>query len=848
MDPLRRDGTALSVSVPVFGMRKLAVSCALAALLAGLMALGWYGVAQAQDQDSCAVIDLGTLGDELGAELSASGRWSTEDCDSRFRTGSDAHTYRFEVAEGGRVRADLTSRDGDSHLYLMDEDGRRITNNDDGAAGLDARVERDLTPGVYLLEATTVGGRTRGPADFSLSVSRVTGCDPVSLGELRPGVGLTASGTWSLDTCGSRFVVEHPAYSYLFEMPQDGRVLVDLMSDNGDPVLSLVSLTEGLIAANDDGGDRRNSRIERYLQAGTYLLEATTYLERDFQPLRADFTLIVNLVDEVARQEQFLLKIEESRTPNLVVAGQPAPVDFRIGNLGGGSLAEVGGSALVYVVGPRVFEIAPVITASEGRWDSGVSYHTGSETASATSEEIGHVRPFEVTFGRPGPAWLFVAVITYDRFGQEVGFHGLWQTLIVLSGTTFDAVTVKVDDVDYVVEARANGEGLVTTSVSSVDDPDADVDPSVQAKAIYAAGVQTQVLDGIFEQPAIAELSAAGESGAVSVEGASSSALLRVFADQYKSELDASGLAAVLDAEEALIPAAVEEVISDLGQEASQQFVTLAESWNTLQERMNDGEALSFVEAIEVHSQYAYAERVISPLAKAETIVAIAQDADLGWDDPDVAVMAGEFARRASCDDTEADLREALEAAGTADVDGLIRLAAEMRVASPIFGPALDAVLCAVAEADGDNSMFLQGLALSGSSDIWQMLGYELPSLAPLTTPTYRLRIIARLGEDGRIEHGVELATGQRILPTYRHVALDSRAGIWQASSDVELDGRVLGNIHSRRLDDGRTELSFVDGTGEMITPDVRYLAADIPVGVWLRSGEISATRVEGEE
>ena len=829
-------------------MRRLAISCALAALVAGLIGMGWFGISPAQGQEACAAVDLGTLGAEPDAELSSNGRWSTEDCDSRFRTGSDAHTYGFEVTEGGRIRVDLTSADGDPYLYLMTEDGSRITDNDDGGAGLDARVERDLTPGAYMVEATTVGGRGRGPSDFSLSVSRVTGCDPVPLGALRPGVGLTASGSWSLDTCGSRFVVEHPAHSYLFEMPQDGRVRVDLMSDNGDPVLSLVSLAEGVIAANDDGGERRNSRIERYLQAGTYLLEATTYLERDYQPLMADFTLVVDLVDEKARQESFLLKIEETRTPNRVVAGQPFNVDFRIGNLGGGSLAEVGGRALVYVVGPRVLEVASPITASAGRWEPGVSYHSSSETAGANSVDIGHVSPFEVTLASSGPSWVFVAVITYDRFGQEVGFHGLWQNLMVLSGTTFDSVTVKVDDMDYVVQAEADGEGLVTTSVSSVADPDTDIDPSVRAKAIYAAGVHTQVLDGIFEQPAIAGLSTTGEAGAVSLEGASSSALLREFASQYASEVDTSGLAEVLAAEEALIPTVVEDVVTGISQEASEQFVTLAESWSALQGKIVDGEALSFEEAFKVHSQFTYAERVISPAVAAGEIVAAASNVELGWDDPDVRRMVGTFSERASCGDTEADLREALEENGTADVDGLVRLAAEMRVASPIVGLALDAVLCAAAEADDNNTVFLQGLAIAGSSEIRKLYGYDQPSLTPAEPPTYQLRIMARLGEDGRIEHGVELTTGEQILPTSRFLSIDSRAGNWRMSSDVEVDGVTIGSIHGRRLEDGRTELSFVDATGETITPDLRYLAADIPVGVWLRSGEISATGRESEE
>ena len=225
--------------------------------------------------------DLGTLGAEANSRLEATGQWTTEDCDSRFRAGSDAHTYRFEVVESGRVRVDLTSTEGDSYLYLLSEDGRRIMDNDDGGAGIYARVERDLTPGVYLAEATTVGGRGRGQAGFTLAVSRVEGCETVHLGTLGSDADLVGTGFWTLDTCGSTFVVEHPAHRYSFNLPQDGRVLIDLTSENGDPVLSLWSSTAGLISANDDGGEGRNSRIKRYLEAGVYLIEATTYLERD---------------------------------------------------------------------------------------------------------------------------------------------------------------------------------------------------------------------------------------------------------------------------------------------------------------------------------------------------------------------------------------------------------------------------------------------------------------------------------------------------------------------------------------------------------------------------------------
>ena len=630
----RTHGNPRAMTVTTKLIAAWSVALIMAVLMAGAVVLEGPSILRAQEQTAaCATIDLGALGDEAASELQADGRWTTEDCASSFRSGSDAHTYRFEVTVGGRIRVDLTSADGDSYLYLLDENGARITDNDDGGAGLDARVERDLTPGVYLLEATTVGGRGRGAADFSLSVSRVTGCEPVDLGALGPGEPLTASGSWTLDTCGSGFVVEHPAHRYAFTLPEAGRVVIDLLSTDGDPVLSLVSLSEGLIGANDDGGELRNSRIERYLPAGAYLIEATTYLERDYQPLRSDFDLVIRFVDEEERQQSFQLKIEETHSPDHVVAGEPFAVHYRIGNLGGGDLADVGGRAIVYLVGPRIRDIAPSITSSADRWQGGVSYHTGTPVASATSTSINAVTPFEATLGSPGPSWVFVGVVTLDAEGDEVGFHGLWRNLMVLSGRTYDPVTVEVDELDYKVAAEADEDGKVTPTVRSVADAEADVDSLVRDKAIYAAGVHTQVLDGLFERPGIAGLTAPEETTAVSVDSPSSTTLLTAFADRYETAVSASGLADVLDRGEVLDPTAVEEMVLGVAETAAAQYGSLSASWTVLLERVEGGEALSFAEAFALQSELAYAERVLAPAMRAGAAVDASREADDGWDD-----------------------------------------------------------------------------------------------------------------------------------------------------------------------------------------------------------------------
>ena len=815
--------------------RALAAVGAATALIATALALAGANTALAQDAqntEACEITDLGTLGNAVESVLTATGRWTTEDCDSRFRSGSDAHTFRFHVEEAGRIRIGLSSVAADSYLYLLAEDGSRITDNDDNGSRLDARVERHLGPGTYLVEATTVGGRDRGPADFTLTVSRVDGCDFVFLGMLEPGPGLTASGSWSLETCGSRFVSSHPAHSYAFSLAEAAQVRIDLESENGDAVLSLASLEGGIVGANDDGGASGNARIEQYLQAGVYFIEATTYLERDYQPLQADFTLTVRLVDEAARQQSTLLKIEEVRTPAEVVAGDPFPVDFRVGNVGGGALPDDGSVAYIYVIYyVERRRMVDVIGPVSGIWEARVAYHTGDGTASSSSTAVDDVTPFEARFTQPGPSWLFVGVFTDDADGNEIGWHGLWHNLLVLSGPAFDPVKVEVDGTVFSVSTEADDDGEVTTTVSEVVDPEAEVDPAIRAKATYTAGVRTQLLDGIFERPAIAELSRTAEPNPVSVPDPSSSTLLAALGQRFASTDGIAEMRRSLARGEAINPVAVEEALLTTATAALSQYAAMAASWNSL---LMSG-PLSFDKALAAQSQLAFAERLISPAVTAGEIVAAARAAEEGWDDPDVRTM---MAEHASCRPGPTALRSALEAAGVSNVDRLVALDAEMRFVRPVHGLAIDGALCAAADADRANSRFLQRLAIGDSDELLELLAPQRAA-APAPEP-HRLRIIARLGDDGRIEHGVELSGGDRILPEERFLPADASTGTWQVSGAIEVDQTRIGQIRTRRLADGRVEMSFVGADGSAFTPDVAYLPADLPEGVWLYSSEIA--------
>ena len=821
------------------GMITIAMAGLAAVLLAGVLALVGSNPAMGQDDvQNCAVHDLGVLENTEGNTLEAEGRWTPEDCNSYFRADSSVHTYKFQVTVPGRVRITLTSEEEDAYLYLLTENGTRIADDDDGGHGLNARIERDLAPGVYTVEATTASGHRRGPAGFTLTISRVENCAPVHLGTLEPGTDLSASGSWTLDTCGSRFVAQHPAYGYSFNLAQDGRVLIDLESENGDPVLSLVSASGAVIGANDDGGEYRNSRIEQYLQAGVYFIEATTYLERDHQPLQADFVLTVHFVDEQARQRDFKLKVETIQTPEQVIAGDSFNIHYRVGNVGGSALPG-GSSVTIYAVGPRVYKR---YRPARELWQPGVSYHTSSGTANAVSVTNDEITPFEVTLHRHGPTWVVVIVIVRNAGGEEIGYHRIWHNLTVDSNSTFSPVAVQVNDTEYTVSAVADIEGRVTTSVNASTDLAAEIDPVIRAKAIYTAGVHTQLLNGIFERPEIAVLqqttcSQAGEPAPVSVVNPSSSALLKAFGQRYSTAVGVSRLTYTLKNREAISPIAVEKLIVDLAETAYALYTPLADSWCALLERIEDGQTLTFEEAFAVQSQLTHVENLITPMVTAGDIVTAARAAKLGWEDPAVQAM---IAEQVSCRIRASALKNALETADIGNVDELLALDTEMNAALPAYGSLIDSILCATRTVDATNTRFLKRLSIGNSDELTELFSPEKTPSTGSRAVSYRLRIIARLGDDGRVEHGVELANGEQILPPARFLAPNAPVNIWQVSKEVEVRGVPVGRIRTRRLTNGRIELGFISVNGQIISPDIAYLPVDLPAGAWFRSSEIS--------
>ena len=97
-------------------------------------------------------------------------------------------------------------------------------------------------------------------------------------------------------------------------------------------------------------------------------------------------------------------------------------------------------------------------------------------------------------------------------------------------------------------------------------------------------------------------------------------------------------------------------------------------------------------------------------------------------------------------------------------------------------------------------------------------------------------RILARRLADGRTEFAWHVEGGDRALPRSRFFPANGSVGRWLNSSDIVVDGTVVGRINARQLADGRIEFAFTPAGSERILPRSRYFPSDAETGRWLRS------------
>ena len=812
-------------------MRKLLILSSVVLLIAALATLNSAGAQE--DPNPCPPpTDLGELGDLL----TASGTWSTEECDnSEFLENRPGQRFLFSLAEEAEVRIDLSSDSRDALVYLLAEDGRLIDSDDDTGGSANARIERVLPAGTYQIEASAVGWSGRETGAFELTLRVVRGCrEIVDLGRLEDA--LSADAVWSHFGCESSFRPDRSSQRYRFELVGTTRVQIDLTSNLADPYVYLLDAAGVLLESDDDGGVGFNSRIVRLLGAGAYTIEATNWGDRDLKNLQeAPYQLNIGLAEDGP-----IIKLEAIEAPDRVVLGLPFEVHYRVGNLGDTPLSAVDGSVRVRLRWPYVSDSqTPIIGTGtdEGggeRWGVGASYHTNESVSAFGSEVLPQLESFDAEFTwRIGPTDVMLEALVLDEAGDRIDRHWLTRPIMVLSGIEFAPVTIRVDDADYLVAAIAEDDGQVTTEVtpappadeSANGDESAPEESDIADRAIYAAGVRTRVI-GEFN-PIIESLQAQAESlfsrigrGGEPLSNVPNAAAptLDVLLETLNATHSETLMNAGFERRQFQSAASAENIVVRAGRAAAKRIDQFTRDWADLTE---PSRVISASEALRVHAELEFATQVDLTVVEAAALVVIKREAEDGWSDPDVAAALDAYAADIDCD---------VNASSLAFADSALRQQ------SPVYGFMLDRAYCGALAASKDHELLLTGLDLESNPLIPQP---QISDEASAPSAVAAVRLLARVLEDGQVGFAVDLSNGERALPVQRLLPANAPSDRWLRTGPVIHDGEEIGRVHARRLSGGLVQATYVP-TGVSMAETSRWIVPeDAPLGAWLASGDL---------
>jgi len=822
-------------------MRRLLALSSIVVVVAVIAALAaWQSTLAQEEPGDCPPTDMGEL-NEANSPLSASGDWSGSDCnESRFHDGRPGRQFMFSLNAVAVVRVDLNSDDRDPILYLQNADGELIDSDDDTGGSNDARIERELPVGHYTIEASTVGWAGRDSGAFDLFVRIVSGCqDVIDLGTLEDT--LSAEGVWSHYGCESAFRPDRSSQRYRFELAEPTRVQIDLTSLAADSFVYLLDAGGVLLESDDDDGDRWNARIVRLLGAGVYTLEATNWGDRDLKNLRgAMYEIQVAPVEAGPR-----IKLEALHAPDRVVLGLPFEIHYRVGNLGDAPLSSLNGSVQVRMRWPFISVWRTDVVDAEQDdgelWGVGASYHTAETLAAYGSQRLDQLHPFAGLFDwRIGPTDIMLEAITLDEEENRIDRHVLSRPIMVLSNFDLGTVRVSVGGAEYRVVSTVGEDGEVETEVAavaevpqidesdSIDEESSELAEDVQLKAIYAAGVRTQVLSDLPAvidalRTATGSLFAQVSRGGLPLSDVPAStaptrnALLAISASAHRELLEQAGF----DSSRFQSAETAEALVVRAGQAAALRIERSLDQWSLLPD------VISAQEAITAHASLSHATQVDARLVEAAELVLLKRDAVDGWEDTDVASALAEYRRGIDC-------RPNTRALSSGD--------AVLRHLSPVYAAMLDNAYCGILAADDDHDLLLTGLGLSMNPLIPEPAVEDRPRPAP-RVPSVDW-VLTRVHEDGRIEFGAELSNGERVLPIGGMFPADAPLDVWLRTGPVTSGETELGRIYARRLATGIVEAAFVASGGRPTGATRWSLPADTAVGVWLVSGPVERASV----
>jgi hypothetical protein len=329
-------------------------------------------IAQAQD-------DTVAVGDAIHGELSAD--------EPEVR-------YTYEGQAGQIITIDLSSRDFDAYLQLLDSDGEELEANDDSAGLLDSQIGPFEIPadGTYTIVVTS--SRHHNNTD-----QFATGTYTLRLSSRRtsPDSG-TSSGNLLIigDNISSNLSRAAGSSSYYFDARKGDEVVITVTSNDFDAYLTLLDPDQRELATDDDSAGSLNARIGPLLlpEDGRYSIVVTSYSSSQTAGRSGEFTLSLSAPgqDLISFNEEIVGMIPRDETS----------VSY---NLRG----EAGDTVVITVISNDVYAYVDLALSSDLD-ESLVSGQLYYESISAGSR----IGPY--TF--PETAYYTLTISSYDDFGE----------------------------------------------------------------------------------------------------------------------------------------------------------------------------------------------------------------------------------------------------------------------------------------------------------------------------------------------------------------------------------------------------------------------------------------------
>jgi hypothetical protein len=198
------------------------------------------------------------------------GQLSTNSPRSSVCPACYADVYEFTITSTRFLSFSLSSTVLDAYLQIFNEQGSVVASDDDSGGGRDALIAANFAPGTYRLEASTFLQNATGSYRLEMLAP------DLRIRTLAVGEAVTAN----LTSQAVRSTGCYRCYAdlYQFTIPSAQVLNIGMSSNAFDAYLLVKDAAGAVLAADDDSGGGSNARITRTFPAGTYLIEATTYL------------------------------------------------------------------------------------------------------------------------------------------------------------------------------------------------------------------------------------------------------------------------------------------------------------------------------------------------------------------------------------------------------------------------------------------------------------------------------------------------------------------------------------------------------------------------------------------